>query len=284
MRRADRRATARRAAARPAPRIRRSYFECRYGQLHIHHAIPSGGGFDEATTLLCFHQSPMSGRVFRRFLPIVGVDRSVYAPDTPGYGESDAPPAPPSIADYAGAMLDFLDTMRFRQVDLLGYHTGSAIAVEIAIARPELVRHLVLVAVPVLEEAERAAFRREPWPAPVAEDGSHLLREWQRSQHWRGPGVTLEQLAASFAEKLRNGPNAWWGANAVMHWPAAARLPLVRQPVLVLRPHDDLWAATVRARGLLPNAHFVDLPDLGFGLFEVAPERVAAAVAAHLAG
>lgn len=282
MPRADRRATARRPAARAAPRIRRSYFECRYGQLHVHHAIPSGGGFDEATTLLCFHQSPMSGRVFRRFLPIAGIDRSVYAPDTPGYGESDAPPAPPSIAEYAGAMLDFLDTMRFRQVDLLGYHTGSAIAAEIAIARPHLVRRLVLVAVPVLLDAEREAFWRAPWPMPLAEDGSHLLREWQRSQQWRGPGVTLEQLAASFAEKLRNGPNAWWGANAVMNWPAGERLRLVRQPVLVLRPRDDLWEATARARGLIPDARFVDLPEAGFGVFEAKPELVAGRLAGFL--
>ncbi len=271
-------------AARPAPRIRRGYFECRYGQLHVHHAIPAGGGFDEATTLLCLHHSPMSGRVFRRFLAIAGVDRSVYAPDTPGFGESDPPPGPPSIADYAAAMLDFLDSMRVRRVDLLGYHTGSAIAAEVAIARPELVRRLVLVAVPVLEEAERDAFRREPWPAPVAEDGSHLLREWQRSQHWRGPGVTLEQLAASFADKLRNGPNAWWGANAVMNWPAPERLPLVRQPVLVLRPRDDLWDATARAQGLLPDARFVDLRDFGFGLFEAAPEIIAKQIARFLRG
>jgi pimeloyl-ACP methyl ester carboxylesterase len=250
----------------------------------MHHAIPSGGGFDEATTLLCFHQSPMSGRVFRRFLPIAGIDRCVYAPDTPGYGESDAPPSAPSIADYAGAMLDFLDSMRFRQVDLLGYHTGSAIAAELAIARPALVRRLVLVAVPVLEEAEREAFRRQPWPTPIAEDGSHLLREWQRSQQWRGPGVTLEQLAGSFAEKLRNGPNAWWGANAVMNWPARKRLRLVRQPVLALRPRDDLWEATARARGLLPDARFVDLPDFGFGVFEVAPEAIAGQISAFLGG
>lgn len=274
----------RRSAERAAPRIRRSYFECRYGQLHMHHAIPSGGGFDEATTLLCFHQSPMSGRVFRRFLAIAGVDRSVYAPDTPGYGESDPPPALPSIGDYAAAMLDFLDTTRLRKVDLLGYHTGSAIAAEIAIARPEIVRRLVLVAVPALEQAERDAFRQEPWPAPIAEDGSHLLREWRRSQQWRGPGVTLEQLAAAFAEKLRNGPNAWWGANAVMNWQARERLPLVRQPVLVLRPRDDLWEATARARALLPDARLVDLPDFGFGVFETAPEVIAGQIRAFLVG
>jgi pimeloyl-ACP methyl ester carboxylesterase len=268
-----------------APRLRRSYFECRYGQLHVRNAMPTGGGgFDEGTTLLCFHQSPMSGGVFDKFLEIMGRDRPVYAPDTPGFGASDPPAAAPSVADYAGAMLDFIDQMRFRKIDLLGYHTGSLIAAEVALARPEIARKLVLVAVPVLEEAERAAFRKSPWPLPVAEDGSHLLKEWQHSQQWRGPGVTLEMLAASFAEKLHNGPNAWWGANAVMNYNTRERLSQVKQPTLVLRPRDDLWEATQRARSILQNAQYKDLPDHGHGLFSVAADVVAKELSEFLAG
>jgi pimeloyl-ACP methyl ester carboxylesterase len=272
------------AATPPGPRMRRTYFETRFGQLHVHGAMPGGGGFDEATTLVCFHQSPMSGGVFKPLLQIMGRDRSVYAPDTPGFGESDAPTEAPSIADYAGAMVDFLDAMRFRKVDLLGYHTGSLIATEVALARPDLVRRVVLIAVPVLDAEERAAFARSPWPVPPAEDGSHVLAEWQRSVQWRGPGVTLEMLSRSCAEKLRNGPNAWWGANAVMQYAARERLPLLKQPTLVLRPKDDLWEATARARTLLPAARFVDLPEFGFGLFDVAPQAVVDATSGFLAG
>ena len=47
-----------------SPRLRRAYFECRYGQLHVHNAIPAGGGFDEQTTLLCLHASSSTGRAF----------------------------------------------------------------------------------------------------------------------------------------------------------------------------------------------------------------------------
>jgi pimeloyl-ACP methyl ester carboxylesterase len=206
----------------------------------------------------------------------------VFAPDTPGYGESDAPTTKPAIADYAGAMLDFLDQMRLRQVDLLGYHTGAAIAAEMAIARPERIRRVVMVAVPVIGAAEREAFDATPWPAPLREDGSHLAQEWQRTVRWRGPGVTLEQLAAGFAEKLRNGPLAWWGASAAMHWPAADRLPQLSQPVLVLRPRDDLWEATARARELLPQAKFKDLEDCGFGVFDAAPQVIVREVRAFL--
>lgn len=259
----------------PAVNLRRMYVDCRYGQLHLRSAFPSSGGFDELTPLVCLHQSPMSGRVFDRFIGQMGTDRSVYAPDTPGFGESDPPPARPSIADYAAAIGDFVDQMRFRRVDLLGYHTGAAIAAELAISRPQQVRRVVMIAVPVFGETEREAFRGRPRPAPVREDGAHLAEEWQHRLRWRGPGVTLEQLAAGFAETLRSGPRAWWGANAAMHYEAAARLPKLTQRVLVLRPNDDLWEITLRAQLLLPRAQFVDLPEYGLGVFDVAADVVA---------
>jgi pimeloyl-ACP methyl ester carboxylesterase len=272
-----------RSAAVVEPRVRRAYFECRFGQLHVRHSLPPGGGFDEGTPLLCLHQSPMSGRTFDAFIRRFGVDRSVYAPDTPGYGESDAPPSPPTVLDYAEAIGDFIDGMRFRTIDVLGYHTGAAIATELALARPAQVRRLVLVGVPILTAEERAAFEREPWPVAVREDGSHVATEWQRTVRWRGPGMTLEMMQASFAEKLRAGSRAAWGARAVMAWPARERLAAVRQPILVLRPRDDLWEATARITEVAKAARLTDLPEYGFGLFDVAPEAVATAIGGFVA-
>ncbi len=262
--------------------LRRAYFDCRYGQLHVRTAFPNTGGFDERTPLVLLHRSPASSRTFLPLLPVLGSDRSLYAVDTPGFGDSDPPPREPSIGDYAAAIGDLLDGLRLREVDLLGYHTGSAIAAEVAISRPQQVRRVAFVALPVFDGTERAAFDREPWPVPVAADGSHVVREWQRTLDWRGPGVSLEQLAEGFADQLRNGPRARWGARAALHWPAAERLPLVRQPALVLRPRDDLWEQTQRGRSLLPGARWRDLPECGFGLFETATQPIAAELRAFL--
>lgn len=51
-------------SSRPPPRLRRAYYDCRYGQLHLHNAIPSGGGFDELTSVLCVHGSQETARAF----------------------------------------------------------------------------------------------------------------------------------------------------------------------------------------------------------------------------
>ena len=132
-----------------APRLRRAYFECRHGQLHVHNAIPSGGGFDELTTLLCLHGDSTTGRVFLEFSRLLGASRSVYSPDIPGRGESDAPPQALSMPERAEAIADFVDSMRFRQIDLLGIHEGSGVAVELALARPKVVRRIVMIGTPV---------------------------------------------------------------------------------------------------------------------------------------
>jgi pimeloyl-ACP methyl ester carboxylesterase len=126
------------------PRVRRAYFDYRYGQLHVHYAIPGGGGFDEATALLCLPGAPGSGRFFRPLLAPLGRDRCVYAPDLPGCGESDPVPSHANSADLATAMGDFLDSMHLRSIDLLAHESGVAIALALAQQRPGAIGRIVL--------------------------------------------------------------------------------------------------------------------------------------------
>jgi len=98
-------------------------------------------------TLICLHSREGSSRSFARFLPEIAGDRSVYAPDLPGFGESD--PAPSfGHADAAKAVSDLANDLRLRQIDLLGVRFGAAVALELAVVRPELVRRLVLIGSP----------------------------------------------------------------------------------------------------------------------------------------
>ena len=124
--------------------MRRAYFDCRYGQLHVRYAIPAGGGFDEATGLLCIAGAPGSGRFFHPLLAPLGRDRCVYAPDLPGCGESDSPPSHASSTDLAAAMGDFLDSMHLRNIDLLAHESGVAIALALTQQRPGDIGRVVL--------------------------------------------------------------------------------------------------------------------------------------------
>lgn len=229
-----------------SPRLRRAYFECRHGQLHVHNAIPAGGGFDEQTTLVCVHAAQNTGRVFLEVSKILGQTRSVYSPDLPGCGESDAPSKQLPIGGYAEAICDFLDSMRFRQVDLLGVQSGSAIAAELAIAKPKIVRRVAMAGAPVLDEEERKSYR---------------------------------DLSAP--EGLSQG--ALWARAAIINWKAQERLPLLKQPLLLLRPKDPFWEAGGRVAKLVPDARVVDLPDHGPRLLETQAELVAKQLLGFLA-
>ena len=136
-----------RRAVLPVPteaRVRRAYFDYRYGQLHLHQAIPAGGGFDEATSLLCIPGSGGLGRFFRPLLLPLARDRSVYAPDLPGCGESDPAPGHAQPAELAAVLGEFLDLMHLRQIDLLAHDSGVALALALIEQRPAQVGRVVL--------------------------------------------------------------------------------------------------------------------------------------------
>ena len=131
---------------RPPARLRRTYFDCRYGQLHVHQAIPAGGGFDEATALVCLPGARGLGEFFRPLLQQLGIDRSIYAPDLPGLGQSDPPAAGVALARAATeAVLDLLDSLRERRCSLLVHAEGLAAASLLAGQRPGLVQRVAAI-------------------------------------------------------------------------------------------------------------------------------------------
>jgi len=133
-----------------AVRTRRAYFDLTFGQLHVRTAFPATGGFDEQAPLFCLHAEHGSSRAFARFLPEIADARSVYAPDLPGCGESDAAQGS-GVAAAADAISDLANDLRLRQIDLLGVHSGAMIALGLAAARPALVRRVVLIGIPAAD-------------------------------------------------------------------------------------------------------------------------------------
>jgi pimeloyl-ACP methyl ester carboxylesterase len=124
------------------------YVDCRFGQLHLTTAYPPSGGFDERTPLVFLHADGGTGADFGRCASLLGIDRSVYAPDLPGSGASDPGEARATVAGHAGAIADLIDQLRLKAVDLVGFGRGAAIAFELAAARPQVVRRLVVAGTP----------------------------------------------------------------------------------------------------------------------------------------
>lgn len=247
---------------------RRTYIDGRFGQMHARIAGDLSGG---KPSLVCFHMSPMSSRTFERFIDaIADTGRHAIAIDTPGFGMSDAPSSPPEIGDYAAAMVAAIDQLAGSgPVDLMGYHTGSMIALDIAATWPDRVRRIVCVSTPIFDDADRAALREHYAPEPPTLDGSHLVERWHSFVHHHlGRGSSLDDVADAFPERLLGRANGWWGHRAAFNFADDLRLSEVDQRVLVINPGDDLQDYTRRAAPLLRNGAIVERPDWGHGFLD----------------
>lgn len=259
-----------------AVHLRRSYAECRFGQIHLWTSYPSGGGFDEHVPVVCLHHSGGSGRLFGPMLKELGTDRSVYAPDLPGHGTSDPPTARVSVTDLAASVGDFIEGLRLRTVDLFGYQLGALVAAELAIARPQQIRRVMLWGVTNYSSQERAAQHAQTRVLGSQEDGSDVADEWKTLLAHKGQGTPTSAVAEDLSDRLRAAAHGSRALTSAVDYPTAERLPLVKQPALVLRLRDEYAEFAPRVRSALPNGSLLDLPDYGQGFISAAPQRFAA--------
>lgn len=265
--------------------ISRGYVPCRFGQIHYHVARPRAQADVRQTPIGCLHPSPASGRYFLDLLRDLGKDRVAYAFDIPGFGESDLPPSPPGMSGYADAFSDAIKALDIGPMDLLGYHTGCSVAVEISLNFGHLVRRLCLVSVPFFDTPEKrnalmAGLDRDPYE----EKGTRIFEEWKETVEQRANGVTLEQSIDAFMERLRAGDKKWWGYEAAFSYPVEDRYAKVTHPTVLLNPHGGLYDETLKAAGVMPNAELVDMPNLSHGVFQLDSPVIASAARNFLDG
>lgn len=262
--------------------LRRRFVDTRFGQMHVRIARPAEDAAARATPLVCLHQTPLSGGMFIPFMQAMAKDRIVLAPDTPGYGESDPPPAPQPIAAYAGAFLDLVAAEGFTQVDVLGYHTGTVLAIDMALQQPTIVRKLVLASIPLFSEERRLQMLASPELELFKADGSEVMAQWNSGFKARGPGQTDEMITRNFQDKVRAGNRQSWAIKGVFAYPLRQRLREITQPALVLRSGDSLWEGSGEAAGLMPKGETLDRKDMGHGLFDAFAAPLAGDIGAFL--
>ncbi|MFM2372941.1 MAG: hypothetical protein RIS85_2663 [Pseudomonadota bacterium] len=240
--------------------FRQGFAPYRFGQVHYWQ-----GGLERTpgkVPLLCLHASPGSSRSYAAFLPLMAAQRPVIAADTPGYGLSDPPPSQPRIEDYADAMIAMADNLKLRKIDLLGNHTSSSTALEIAIRRPGLVRKIVVNSALVYTPEEIIALRESETPyAGLTFDvaANKAPVDWPRMRAMQRD-MSEEDAWAFFWEVNRNPTRSIWGYEASFTYDAKAALPRVTQPILVVSPDDVLRAPSLRARSLMRHGEVMELP------------------------
>jgi pimeloyl-ACP methyl ester carboxylesterase len=241
-----------------APQIDRAFVRIADGLIHYRHGGHAGhaGRDSPQPPLWMMHAAPASSRSLEPLIGALAARRRVYAPDTPGYGDSvPLAAAAPEITDYADAMLRSLDALGLEVVDLYGFHTGAHIAIEMALAAPQRVRRVVLDGLLVLDDAAREEFLAHYAPE-VRPDAAGLQFTWAvnyiRDQAWFFPhfrrdaahnlargAMSAEVLHYLATELVKAIGTYHLGYRAVFRHRVVERLRDLRQPTLLTADASD---------------------------------------------
>ena len=264
----------------PKGAIVRRFMTTPGGQMHYRVIA----GEEEGPPLLCFHMSPRTSAYYEPLMAALSLTRrTIMAVDTAGYGETFKPPAWLNVPGYANHMGNFIDALGIDEVDLMGDHTGSKIAVETSRQRPDKVRRLVMNTAGVYSLEEQRGWQNRMGAIPVSSDGNHYAALWERFHTLNRGKLDADQNAFRFYETVRAGPCMWWGSRAANLYILGEILPEIEHKILlVCSDEDSLIEPSRRGAKLLRNGRYVEFPGLGNSMVEYRAAAIAPTIASFL--
>jgi pimeloyl-ACP methyl ester carboxylesterase len=252
----------------------------------------------EGEPLLLVHGLGGAAANWLALAPLLLPGRRLIVPELPGHGGSSPLPAAPSLNPYADRLALLLEHEGACPAAAVGHSLGGAIALRLAIRRPEAVRALVLAAAAGISSTTRSARyaltvtgilkpgrRIAPYRARVAR--SPLLKRlvfgrWGASD----PPALPDELAEAFLAGPARHTDTVSAAKALVRDDVRPDLDRVRAPVLVLwgardnqLPVGDAFEYARRLRAPLRV-----IADCGHLLIGERPAACADAISGFLAG
>ena len=251
--------------------IIKGYVNTPYGQVHYR----SSPGPPTGTPLVLFHQTASSSVMYESLCAELGDDVWFFAPDTPGFGGTAAPPRTASIKYYADVLYASVRAMGIEKCWFFGHHTGASVAVQVAYDHPDLALKMALSGPPFLSEEEKAERRAAVHPIVVARDGSYLAATWERT--WAKQPDMPEALAhRETVLNLHAGERYHEAYLAVFNHDFAGQLPQLRIPLLLMAGDlDTLWPHFDAACNAVPTAERAAFRGVGSLICDLRAKEVA---------
>ena len=237
--------------------------------------------------LLMLHGLGSSTEDWEYQLPALVHGRRLVMPDFRGFGASDKR-GPYTVETFTRDVWKLLEHLDISHFDLLGYSMGGAVAMQMAVERPEAIGRLILSNTLPSFRTDTLAKRTLMWSRLLVMSvlGPRMLASIFTKRLYPKP----EQ--AELRERLarRNALNDRWvyisTVRNLTRWSVRGQLDRLTMPVLVLAAEDDYFKvddveAFARA---LRNAQLRIFPGTHHGLPMEQPEAYNAAVLEFLDG
>ena len=235
-------------------------------------------------TVVLLHGFAGTGRAWEPVIARLERERyTALAPDLRGHGSArDARPV-----TFAAVVADVLASAPER-FTLCGYSMGGRIAMHVALAAPQRIERLVLVATTagIEDDAERAARRADDERLAAFTERATIesfADRWAAQPLFAGTPPAAARIWRD--DMLRNEPRALAavlrGLGTGSMAPLWERLGELTMPAAVLAGERDakFVALGERLAAALPRGELVMVPGAGHGLPREAPEAVFAAIA-----
>jgi pimeloyl-ACP methyl ester carboxylesterase len=242
--------------------IRKGYTDGPFGQIHWRMTEPDHA--PAQPDLYCLHPAPFSGLAFTSIMPFLAQGRRVIAPDFPGHGGSDIFKPDASIGEYSAAMLAVVaDLSGETPIDLMGFHTGNLVAVEMTGEDSDRVRKLALVDVPAFEpDVRKKLLSTAVKPFEITPDLDCLAAAWDLGMTKRLESQGPDRSFEMFTEQLRHGKDMNAAFHGAFCYDVEGRLSSLSCPSLILATQSGLLETTRRAASLMPSARLVERLDI----------------------
>ncbi|MEL6826180.1 MAG: alpha/beta hydrolase [Pseudomonadota bacterium] len=262
--------------------IRKGYSDGPEGQIHWRMAAPSKGA--QKADLYCFSPAPFGSIAYATLLPHLAKDRRVIAPDYPGQAGSDGGSPQPSIKAYAASMLAVIaDLSGDRPVDVLGFHSGCLVAVEVKRQASEAINHVIMVDVPAFDPETRAKYLPLVGkPFELSPDLQSLAKAWDMAMTKRLETQPLAQSLAMFADTVGNGPRMNATFHAAFTYDVEASLCSLTADTTIIATQSSLLEPSRRAAAMITGSKWVELPEVQRSVLDENAEVTAAAILASL--
>jgi len=213
----------------------------------------------EGPPVVLVHGYGMSSSYMVPIAKCLAAEHTVYAPDLPGHGRSDNPPAPLTIPGLAESLRAWMDGIGIGRAAFLGNSMGCQVIAELAVRHPERIDRLILVG-PTVDPAARTLGRElHRLLRDGAAERPSLLLLVGRAYGREGFRRLFEEMDLVLADRIEE------------------KLPRIKAPSLVVRGERDAvapqpWAEEV-ARELGAGAVRV-IPGKGHAPNYSAPDEL----------